>query len=82
MRNDIDDTIICELCSRGFSEDLFYQHLSRHTIAEVELLKKLSEQTMNMTSEEYKDFFRRLEIESYQQAQQSLSEKSAKEQNA
>ena len=76
MRTVIDDRIICELCSRGYSEDLFYQHLSKHTMAEVELLKQLSEKTLHMSEEKYKDFFRWLEVESYQRAKQSISEKS------
>jgi len=69
------DLIICELCSRAMSPKLFYEHLSEHTIEEVQLLKKLSKKTMKMTTEEYKDFFRNLEIESYQRAKQAIEEK-------
>lgn len=62
--------ITCELCSRQMTPELFYTHLSEHTIEEVELLKKLGKKTMKMTSEELRAFVSALDLESYRLVQQ------------
>ena len=59
------DLILCELCSRKFSADLFFSHLDLHSRQENMLLRRLAKETMKLTSEEYKDFFFKLEVESY-----------------
>jgi len=35
--------IVCELCSRRFTEEGFYEHLSEHSMEEIEALKRLAE---------------------------------------
>lgn len=64
--------VICELCSRYYSSESFYAHLSQHTKEEVEVLKKLAEKSMSMTEEQYRDFIVHLEIEAYRKARESM----------
>ena len=45
--------IVCEFCSRKFSEEAFYLHLSEHTMEEVKKLKELAELSLR-DEEEYK----------------------------
>lgn len=61
------DLITCELCSRAYCPESFYEHLLEHTRDEVELLRKLSEKTRDMTTAEYDDFFLNLEVETYRE---------------
>lgn len=35
--------IVCELCSRRFTEEGFFEHLKEHSEEEVEALKRLAE---------------------------------------
>jgi len=70
------DMIVCELCSRRYTPERFYAHLSGHTKEEVEILKKLSEKTKNMTSEQYRKFLTNLECESYARARESIKAES------
>jgi len=57
--------LICELCSKYYTLEEFYEHLREHSKEEVLILKKLSEKTKNMTSEQYRKFLANLECESY-----------------
>jgi hypothetical protein len=57
--------ILCELCSRYYSPESFYAHLSEHTKEELEVLEKLAEKSMTMTEEQYRDFIVQLEVEAY-----------------
>ena len=65
--------IICELCSRYYSPESFYAHLSQHSKEEIELLKKLSQKSLDMTSEQYEEFILELECESYARARESTT---------
>ena len=62
--------IICELCSRYYTPQSFYAHLSQHSKEEVELLRKLSQKTLGMTSEQYREFLLELECEAYRRARE------------
>lgn len=55
--------ILCELCSRYYSPESFYAHLSEHTKEELEVLKKLAKKSMSMTEERYQQFIVELEVE-------------------
>ena len=65
------DHIICEICSRSYSQETFYEHLFEHSLEEVEVLKKLSERTKDMTPEQYEDFLVKLDFESFKRLRQS-----------
>lgn len=39
--------ITCELCSRYFTEEAFYEHLKEHTKEEIKALKQLAELSLN-----------------------------------
>jgi hypothetical protein len=70
------DCFVCELCYRYIDQDQFYKHLSEHTIKEVELLKKITEKSLNMTTEQYETFVRRFYVEKYWLTKLSLAKKS------
>lgn len=64
--------IICELCSRYYTPESFNAHLSQHSREEIETLRKLSQEALKMTAEEYKKFLRELECEAYRRAKESI----------
>jgi hypothetical protein len=65
--------IIRELCSRYHSPESFYAHLSQHSKEEIELLRKLSQKTLGLTSEQYREFLLELECEAYRRARESTA---------
>ena len=69
--------LICELCSKYFTPEEFYEHLREHSKEEVLILKKLTEKLKNMTSEQYRKFLTNLECESYARARESTETKAA-----
>jgi len=71
-----EDMLICELCSKYFTPEEFYEHLREHSKEEVLILKKLSEKSKNMTSEQYRKFLTNLECESYARARESIKAES------
>jgi len=68
--------MICELCSKYYTPEEFYEHLKEHSKEEVLILKKLSEKSKNMTSEQYREFLTNLECESYARARESIKAES------
>jgi len=64
--------LICELCSKYFTPEEFYEHLKEHSKEEVLILNKLSEKTRKMTLEQYREFLTNLECESYREARDSI----------
>ncbi len=72
----IESKIVCELCSRRFTEEGFYEHLKEHGKEEVLILKKLTMKTLNMTEEQYRRFILHLECESYARARESIKAES------
>jgi len=45
--------MVCEFCSRRFTEELFLEHLSEHSKEDIEALKRLAELSLR-DEEEYK----------------------------
>lgn len=66
------DMIVCELCSKCYTPEEFYEHLKEHSREEILILKELAKKTMNMTSEQYREFLTNLECESYREARDSI----------
>ena len=73
------DLIVCEIHNRAYSPDEFWVHLFEHSREEVILLKKLTEKTMFMTTEDYNDFLRKLEFETCQKVLQNPNKKGSRE---
>jgi hypothetical protein len=65
--------IVCELCSRYYTPQSFSGHLSQHSKKDVELLGKLSQKTLDMTSEQYREFTLEPECEAYRRARESTT---------
>ena len=68
--------IICEICSKRFTPERFFEHLKHHTTEELEVLKKLAKKTLSMTEEQYSLFLTNLECESYARARESIKAES------
>ena len=62
-------SIICPLCSIEYSPEGYNAHLSKHSQAEVELLKKFNERTRKMSLTEIRALVSHWDIESYKLVQ-------------
>ena len=76
-KEQIQGMLVCELCSRSYTPEAFYNHLKEHTKEERSLLMELLEITKKMTPEEYNDFITSVEIEVYREAQKLRRESSS-----